>query len=85
MVSSLSSVVSQTKHDVLLSFKGEDTCHTFTSHLNAALCQKNVYTFLDDELINRGDMLSPTLLAAIERSKISVVIFSENYASSTWC
>ena len=26
-----------------------------------------------------------TLLAAIERPKISVVIFLENYASSTWC
>ena len=83
--SSSSSIVSQAKHDVFLSFRGEDTRHTFTSHLYAALCRKNIDTFLDDELIKKGDTLSPTLLAAIEGSKISVIIFSENYASSTWC
>nr|XP_048320086.1 TMV resistance protein N-like [Ziziphus jujuba var. spinosa] len=38
-----------------------------------------------DHELERGDEISPTLSKAIEESKISVVIFSENYASSTWC
>lgn len=75
----------QPKHDVFLNFRGEDTRRTFTSHLYAALCRNQIQTFIDDEKINRGDTLSPTLLSAIESSKISVTIFSQNYASSAWC
>ena len=33
----------------------------------------------------RGEEISPALLEAIELSKISVVVFSKNYASSKWC
>ena len=80
-----SSPSSQAKYDVFLSFRGEDTRRIFTSHLYDALCQKNISTFMDDEEIKRGDKLSPTLLDAIERSKISIIIFSEKYASSAWC
>ncbi|XP_044469705.1 disease resistance protein RPV1-like [Mangifera indica] len=33
----------------------------------------------------RGEEISPSLLKAIEHSKISVIIFSKGYASSRWC
>ncbi|XP_060674067.1 disease resistance protein RPV1-like isoform X2 [Ziziphus jujuba] len=73
------------KYDVFLSFRGEDTRSGFTSYLYAALCEKGFSTYMDEHKLERGDEISPTLLKAIEESKISVVIFSKNYASSTWC
>ncbi|XP_068319630.1 disease resistance protein RUN1-like [Pyrus communis] len=72
------------KYDVFLSFRGEDTRNTFTSHLHAALLRKKLHTYIDDKL-ERGDEIRPALLEAIEKSKLSVIIFSKNYASSTWC
>ena len=45
---------------------------------------KKIKIFIDDEA-NRGDEISLALLNAIEASKISIVIFSKNYASSKWC
>ncbi|XP_061349871.1 disease resistance-like protein DSC1 [Gastrolobium bilobum] len=85
MASSSSFGASQPKRDVFLSFRGEDTRCTFTCHLYTALCRRKIATFIDDEEIERGDELSPTLFSAIESSKISITIFSENYAYSTWC
>jgi hypothetical protein len=76
---------SNSKHDVFLNFRGEDTRCNFTSHLYAALCRKNIQTFIDDEEIERGDSISPTLFSAIESSKVCVTIFSQDYASSAWC
>ncbi|CAK7322776.1 unnamed protein product [Dovyalis caffra] len=72
------------KHHVFLSFRGEDTRVGFTSHLNAALERKNILTFIDDDL-KRGDEISDSLVKAIEGSKLSVIIFSQLYASSKWC
>nr|XP_024923478.2 disease resistance protein RPV1-like isoform X2 [Ziziphus jujuba var. spinosa] len=75
----------RTEYDVFLSFRGEDTRNNFTSHLCAALCKKGIYTFLDDDKLERGKSISPELLKAIEKSRCSVIILSENYASSSWC
>ena len=82
--SSSSSNPRNNKHDVFLSFSGEDTRDNFTSHLYSALCQKGIETFIDDQL-NRGDEISQSLLDTIEASSISIIIFSEKYASSGWC
>lgn len=72
------------KYDVFLSFRGEDTRESFTSHLYSALSRKNIETFIDNDL-KRGDVISQSLLDAIEASSISIIIFSESYASSKWC
>lgn len=72
------------KHDVFLSFRGADTRTNFTSHLLNALTQKSISAFIDYELI-RGDYTWPALETAIEKSLLSIVVLSENYASSTWC
>ena len=82
--SSFSSHPPQIKHHVFLSFRGEDTRYNFTSHLEKALRDKQIKTYIDDQL-NRGDEISPSLLKAIEDSRISVIIFSKDYASSRWC
>ncbi|CAK7344903.1 unnamed protein product, partial [Dovyalis caffra] len=82
--SSTSTPTPPKKYDVFLSFRGEDTRCGFTSYLYDALKRKQILTFIDNELV-RGDEISPSLLKAIEESKLSVIIFSENYASSKWC
>ncbi|KAL4035554.1 hypothetical protein IC575_004256 [Cucumis melo] len=71
-------------YDVFLSFRGEDTRDKFISHLVVALRQKGVDFFIDDKL-DRGHQISKSLLKSIEESRISIIIFSQNYASSTWC
>ena len=73
------------KYHVFLSFRGEDTRKSFTDHLYAALKQKGIFTFKDDEKLERGKLISLELLKAIEESMFAIVILSKNYASSTWC
>nr|POE66480.1 isoform 2 of tmv resistance protein n [Quercus suber] len=74
----------QSKYDVFLSFRGEDTRNGFTSNLNGFLSFKGIKTFMDNEL-QRGEKISTELFEAIENSKISIIVFSKNYATSTWC
>lgn len=71
--------------DVFLSFRGEDTRHTFTSNLYNSLESHGVRVFRDDDGLRRGDVIAPSLLEAIEDSAASIVIISPNYASSRWC
>uniref|UniRef100_A0A3Q7I9U8 TIR domain-containing protein n=1 Tax=Solanum lycopersicum TaxID=4081 RepID=A0A3Q7I9U8_SOLLC len=66
-------------------FRGEDTRKNFTSHLYFRLCQVGVNTYIDDEELRKGDVISNELDKAIEQSRISIVVFSKNYASSSWC
>ncbi|KAL7588765.1 hypothetical protein Lser_V15G37385 [Lactuca serriola] len=73
------------KYDVFLSFRGEDTRKTFVDHLYTALENQGIYAFKDDETLPQGNSIRPSLLKAIEESQIAVVIFSENYADSSWC
>ncbi|KAK7390633.1 hypothetical protein VNO78_25966 [Psophocarpus tetragonolobus] len=73
------------KYEVFLSFRGEDTRASFTSHLYASLQNAGIIVFKDDESLPRGDHIAPSLLQAIEQSQICVVVFSRNYAQSQWC
>ncbi|KAL6213449.1 hypothetical protein ACLB2K_012896 [Fragaria x ananassa] len=73
-------------YDVFLSFRGQDTRKSFTDHLYSSLVQKEIKTFRDDErLTRRGEDISLKILKALEESKIAIIIFSQNYASSVWC
>ncbi|XP_010665198.1 disease resistance protein RPV1 isoform X3 [Vitis vinifera] len=72
-------------YDVFLNFRGADTRYHFTDHLYSELRKNDVRTFRDDEELERGDVIAPGLLKAIEQSRISIVVFSENYAQSRWC
>ncbi|XP_022639941.1 TMV resistance protein N-like [Vigna radiata var. radiata] len=75
---------SVTRYDVFLNFRREDTCENFISHLYGALQRKHIEAYIDYEL-QRCEEISPAIQTAIEESKIYVVVFSENYASSKWC
>ncbi|KAL5778670.1 hypothetical protein ACOSQ2_009407 [Xanthoceras sorbifolium] len=72
------------KYDLFVSFRGEDIRDSFRSHFCEALSRKKIDFFVDDKL-NRGYEIWPALSKAIEDSRISVVIFSKDYASSKWC
>ncbi|CAL5401865.1 unnamed protein product [Camellia sinensis] len=80
-----SSSNSHCSYDVFLSFRGEDTRKTFTDHLYTALVHAGFRTFRDDDGIERGENIKFELNKAIQESKISIVVFSEDYASSSWC
>ncbi|XP_028769770.1 TMV resistance protein N-like [Neltuma alba] len=73
------------RFDVFLSFRGEDTRHSFTVPLYDALRRKGINAFIDDKKLGKGERIVPALLKAIERSRISIIVFSSNYATSTWC
>ncbi|KAL7587812.1 hypothetical protein Lser_V15G37336 [Lactuca serriola] len=73
------------KYHVFLSFRGEDTRKTFVDHLYTALVQQGIYTYKDDETLPQGESISPTLMKAIEESQIAIIVFSKNYADSSWC
>ncbi|CAA7036158.1 unnamed protein product [Microthlaspi erraticum] len=72
------------KYDVFLSFRGEDTRDTFAGHLYEAL-KKEVRVFRDNEGMERGTEIDPSLVAAMEDSAAAVVVLSPNYANSHWC
>ncbi|KAG4122875.1 hypothetical protein ERO13_D11G295300v2 [Gossypium hirsutum] len=88
MFSSQSSAAADTikarTYDVFLSFRGKDTRDGFVSHLYKDLCRKNIETFIDDEELRKGDEISGALLKAIQASRVSVSVFSKDYASSKW-
>ncbi|KAI3796531.1 hypothetical protein L1987_39205 [Smallanthus sonchifolius] len=73
------------KYDVLLSFSGEDTRKTFVDHLYVALQQQGIQTFKDDEKLQKGKSINEEILESIENSRIYIIVFSKNYASSSWC
>lgn len=70
---------------MFLSFKGEDTRATFTSHLYTSLQNAGINVFRDDHSLKRGTQISNSLLQAIQGSQISIIVFSKNYAVSHWC
>ncbi|XP_042752220.1 disease resistance protein RUN1 isoform X2 [Lactuca sativa] len=72
-------------YDVFLSFRGEDTRHSFTDHLYKELTQAGISTFRDNEDINRGEELKPEIEKAIKESRASIVVLSQSYATSSWC
>ncbi|KAI9095409.1 hypothetical protein K1719_026443 [Acacia pycnantha] len=83
--SSCSSSSRRHKYDVFLSFRGEDTRKSFTDHLYAALHGNGLITFRDEEELERGQDIKPSLLQAIVESFSAIVVVSKNFATSTWC
>ncbi|XP_050131316.1 TMV resistance protein N-like isoform X2 [Malus sylvestris] len=72
-------------YDVFLSYRGADTRINFADHLYQALVRHEIRTFFGHIKLPIGEEISQTILEAIENSRISVIIFSKNYAFSRWC
>ncbi|KAK2987013.1 hypothetical protein RJ640_024911 [Escallonia rubra] len=84
-ISSTSQYTSTSAYDVFLSFRGEDIRKTFLDHLYTALVGAGFHTFRDADEIERAENIKLELEQAIQQSRSSIVVFSENYASSKWC
>jgi hypothetical protein len=72
-------------YDVFLSFRGKDTRNNFTAHLRDALDRKGINTYIDSDDLTKGENIPRALVNAIEKSRISIVVLSQNYASSPSC
>ncbi|CAN1770959.1 Disease resistance-like protein DSC1 [Linum perenne] len=70
------------EYDVFLCFRG-DTRNNFMSHLERAMRAKKIKVFVDTMLQVTQDI--DELLQILERTAVSVVIFSGKFADSSWC
>ncbi|XP_059660523.1 TMV resistance protein N-like [Cornus florida] len=84
-MASSSSSLCRSEYEVFLSFRGADTRKSFVGHLYTALEQRGIRTFEDDERFEQGKSISFDLRKSINESSIVVIIFSKNYANSSWC
>ncbi|CAH8256681.1 unnamed protein product [Arabidopsis lyrata] len=85
MASSSSSSSFRTwRHRVFASFHGPDVRKTFLSHLSKQFNYHGI-TMFNDQGIERSQTIALELTRAIRESRISIVVFSKNYASSSWC
>ncbi|KAG2261861.1 hypothetical protein Bca52824_068940 [Brassica carinata] len=82
--SSSSSSSPNWRYDVFPSFRGEDIRKNFLSHFLKELERKMISAFKDMEM-ERSQSIWPDIVHAIRESRIAVVLFSKNYASSSWC
>ncbi|KAL1827881.1 hypothetical protein ACET3Z_006293 [Daucus carota] len=71
--------------DVFVSFRGLDTRNSFTAHLYNALKRVRLQMFMDAPELIAGEDISSRLLRDLKESKSYIIVFSENYASSSWC
>ncbi|KAK3417775.1 hypothetical protein EUGRSUZ_H03735, partial [Eucalyptus grandis] len=68
-----------------MTMRGLDTRSGFTDYLYTSLTNVGIRTFKDDKDLHIGEEFAPELLEAINHSRISIPIFSKDYASSIWC
>ncbi|KAF7849785.1 hypothetical protein BT93_L0287 [Corymbia citriodora subsp. variegata] len=80
-----SSFEPKTIYHVFLSFRGTDVRNNFLGHLYKALDLKGIYTYIDSEELRKGEQIELALMKAIKKSQVAIIVFSENYASSSWC
>nr|AKQ06244.1 disease resistance protein [Caragana korshinskii] len=81
----MASITDGFSYDVFLSFRGKDTRYCFTGNLWKALHDRGIRTFMDDEELRKGDEIAPSLVKAIEQSRMAIIVLSKNYASSSFC
>ncbi|KAL4579465.1 hypothetical protein LXL04_015613 [Taraxacum kok-saghyz] len=72
-------------YHVFLSFRGEDTRLKFVGHLYEALIGRGIHTYKDNKEISYGESIDTSVTEAIEGSQIAIIVFSENFAESSWC
>ncbi|CAA7057301.1 unnamed protein product [Microthlaspi erraticum] len=82
-VSMASSSSHNWKYDVFPSFSGQDVLRNFLSHLIVVLEFRLITTFKDVE-IERDQPTNLHLSQVMRESRILIIVFSENYASSSW-
>ncbi|KAL3746466.1 hypothetical protein ACJRO7_015429 [Eucalyptus globulus] len=76
---------SRIEYEVFLSFRGSDSCQTFTDCLYEGMKGAGIRVFKDDDDLRAGQKIKEELPRAIQNSRIYMPILSRNYASSKWC
>ncbi|XP_039169479.1 TMV resistance protein N-like [Eucalyptus grandis] len=76
---------SERGYEVFLSFRGPDTRLTMADCLYNDLICAGIRVFKDNEELRFGEEIEGGLLQAINDSRIYILIFSKDYASSKWC
>lgn len=71
-------------YHVFLNFRGE-TRNEFTCFLYEALKAEGFKVFMDKSEVEVGDEVRDTIEEGIKNSMSAMVIFSPDYAKSTWC
>ncbi|KAL6200798.1 hypothetical protein ACLB2K_030579 [Fragaria x ananassa] len=82
--SSSSSSTRGWKYDVFLSFRDTGARKGIANDICNRLSRSGIKTFMDEQGLEIGDVISPALIKAIKESRFAIVIFSQNYASSAW-
>ncbi|KAL4574930.1 hypothetical protein LXL04_021770 [Taraxacum kok-saghyz] len=72
-------------YHVFLSFRGEDTRLKFVGHLYKALMDMGIYMYKDNKEISYEELIDTSVTEVIEGSQIAIIVFSENFAESSWC
>ncbi|CAI0460457.1 unnamed protein product [Linum tenue] len=72
-------------YEVFISFRGPDVRNRFADHLYTSLARAKIRTFRDEEELEKGEEIAPSLVRSIPESKIYIPILTERYASSKWC
>jgi hypothetical protein len=83
-----SSSTSGRLHDIYFSVRREDPHKYITDMVDKSLAARGVPTFKDTKQLGRkqrGTDLGKDVKEAIRMSKISIVLFSKEYVSSSWC
>ncbi|QBJ07458.1 hypothetical protein EYS10_02470 (plasmid) [Rahnella aquatilis] len=62
------------RYRVFASFHGPDVRKTFLTHLRKQFTNNGISMF-DDQAIERGHTIAPSLAQAIRESRISIVVF----------
>ncbi|XP_039165159.1 toll/interleukin-1 receptor-like protein [Eucalyptus grandis] len=70
---------------VFLSFRGRDTRTGLADLLHRSLVKTGIRVYRDKNELCRGKVFGLKLLSAITRSRILILIISENYGSKAWC
>jgi len=73
------------QYDVFINHRGPDVKKTFASHLYHRLSAHGLRVFLDQEVLQKGDNLTPQIKGAIRTASVQIAIFSTNYCQSRWC
>ncbi|CAI8593654.1 unnamed protein product [Vicia faba] len=73
-------------YDVFITFSGDHTRYGFAGNLWKSLSNRGINTFIDDheEDLSKGNEIDSTLLNVINDSRIAIIVFSNNYAFSSF-
>ncbi|GLJ34298.1 hypothetical protein SUGI_0689240 [Cryptomeria japonica] len=71
--------------DVFINHRGVDVRHTLAASIYKALCRQNFRVLLDSEELQVGNFNTLAVKEAMRSAAIHIVIFSSNYAHSSWC